>query len=150
MRSVPGIKKSLASIAMIGVLILAGCKKVVYEHSSAQTISGIVVKKLYEEAYYLNPSDNLNPMRDIDPLFDLKKSRYATKIPEQHIVFYDTAIGEFRINNKELFERVEPKSPVEMTYREVFRSTYDDTDGDGKKDDLVEKVSLGYQILDVK
>jgi len=36
---------------------------------------------------------------------------------------------------------------VNVTYEEIYRSTYKDVDGDGKKD-LVSKVSAGYKFLD--
>ncbi|MCB9358860.1 hypothetical protein H6503_02930 [Candidatus Woesearchaeota archaeon] len=133
----------------LAIGLLTGCKEVKTEYSEQLTIDGVVAAKVYKEEQYLNPSDDINPMNDIDPFFDMKKGRYATKQDEEFNVFINTGIGRYKIDSKRLFKLVEVNSPVKVTYRERFRSTYDDIDKDGEKE-LVERVSCGYKLLNVQ
>ena len=143
------MKKTLVTLFLAGTIGLLGCMQVKTEYSESVNSIGTIIEKKYVEEQYLNPIDNINPMKDLDPAFDLKKGRIATKQNEKFNVSIATEVGIFTLNNKDFFNKVEVNSFVEVSYREKFRSAYKDIDKDGKKD-LVEKISVGYDLLDAQ
>ena len=127
--------------------LFSGCSETKIEYSERINTAGTVIQKKHVKKSYLNPMDDINPMRNIDPTFDLKKGRHITKQDEQFNVYIDTKVRRFRVNNKFLFKNVEVNSAIDVSYRERYRSTYEDIDGDGK-DDLVKRVLTGYEFVD--
>ena len=48
-----------------------------------------------------------------------------------------------------MFNRFNINDAVQVTYQEMFRSTYQDIDGDGKED-LTGKTLTGYKFVDAQ
>ena len=48
---------------------------------------------------------------------------------------------------KGLWSRLKKGTDVDITYKEMFDVTYDDTDGDGKRE-VTQKSLVGYDFLD--
>jgi len=142
------INKSLLSILTGGLILLAGCKEYRTEYSPQTNTVGTVVEKKHIAEHYLNPIDNINPMRHIDPLFDMKKGRMLTKQREEFRVVVNTDVGSLTRNDKGLFNSVEENSHMNVSYREIYRLTYDDLNKDGTKE-LVGREFIGYEFLDI-
>lgn len=144
-------KKAAPYILAAGLAagLFSGCKKILIEYSVPLNTPGTVAEKKHIKESYMNPADNINPMRDIDPLFDMRHGRFITKQNEEFNVYVDTLVGRFRANNRALFDSVEANSSVEVSYCERFRSIYYDADKDGKED-LVERTFEGYELLNIQ
>lgn len=140
-------KSKLYLLATTTAFIVMGCKETKFEYSQPIQVVGTIAEKEHVKESYLNPIDDINPLKEIDPFFDFRKGRFLTKQDEEFNVYIKTKIMLFRVNNKNLFDK-EIGSSVNITYREMYRNTYDDIDGDGKKD-LVKAVLTGFDVLDV-
>ncbi len=56
---------------------------------------------------------------------------------------------DFEVYDSKIYERFNEKDKADVSYREVFKSTWDDTDGDGKKE-LLEKKLVKYEFIDAQ
>ena len=130
----------------LAITSLTGCKERRVEYSSPLVTTRIVTSKKHRGEYYLNPVDNVNPMKDIDPLFDYKKDRWLTKTKESFYVTIDTPQCRFRVKDRNLYDRVVEGQEVNVFYKNVYSATYDDVDGDGRKD-LVSRTLVDYSFL---
>ena len=73
-------------------------------------------------------------------------------IPEKYAVVFKCKYGKFIIEgtdqrHRDLWQRFTQGQEVDVTYREVFKSIYDDTKGTGKVE-LIEKKLVKYDFLD--
>ncbi len=76
----------------------------------------------------------------------------SSTVPERYGAVFKCQHGTFTSQgsdkrHKDLYEKLQDGQEVDVTYKEIYRETYDDIDGDGKKD-LVERVLTGFDFLD--
>ena len=76
----------------------------------------------------------------------------SNEVPEKYGVVFKCQHGTFTSQgsderHKELYNKLQNNQGVDVTYKEIYRTTYDDIDGDGKND-LVERVLTGFDFLD--
>lgn len=74
------------------------------------------------------------------------KEKYGAVFECQHGKFI--SVGE-DVRHKDLWKRLHRDDEVDVTYRELYQTTYRDTDGDGKKD-IIEKKLVKYDFLDAQ
>jgi hypothetical protein len=60
----------------------------------------MVISKTHTEKRYLNPLDNVNPMKALDPLFDFKNGRMLTTSRESDIVTISIDTRQVTVNDK--------------------------------------------------
>jgi len=78
---------------------------------------------------------------------------YASEeLPEQYEIIFRWKNGTLTSKggekqHKELYEKLREGQEVDLAYKELYRTTYDDIDRDGKQD-LIEKLVTGYSIID--
>ena len=84
---------------------------------------------------------------------DLNISFHTTSIniPEKYAVVFKCQHGKFIVEgtdaeHKRLWEKLVEGQKVDVTYREIYKTIYNDKDGDGKKD-LVERILVNYDFL---
>lgn len=70
--------------------------------------------------------------------------KYGAVFKCQHGTFTSQGSDE---RHKNLYDKLQDGQEVDVTYKEIYRTTYKDTDGDGKKD-LIERVLIGFDFLD--
>lgn len=77
----------------------------------------------------------------------------SVTVPEKFAVVFECKHGGFisqgtDIRHKDLYERFKERkgSEVDVTYKEIYRVTYDDVDKDGKKE-VIERVLVDYDFL---
>ncbi|MCX6711266.1 MAG: hypothetical protein NTZ02_04230 [Candidatus Woesearchaeota archaeon] len=73
-------------------------------------------------------------------------------IREEYAVVFQCQDRTFEVKgserkNKNLYDKLQEGQDVDVTYKEAYRVTYDDIDGDGKKD-LVQRVLIDFYFLD--
>ncbi len=76
----------------------------------------------------------------------------SVNIPEKYAVVFKCQHGKFIIEGsnkkyKDLWERLNEGDSVRVNYREMYRSAYQDTNNDGKKD-LLSKKLIDYDFLE--
>jgi hypothetical protein len=107
--------------------------------------SGTIVKKEHEEKQYANPIDNLNPMRDVDPLFDLKRGRMGTTTPEEFILSIQTEKGMRTVKvPKSLFDSVQEGMRVQMKIEQRY-----EVDFDKRTNEIQKKQFEGEEVINV-
>lgn len=136
--------KSTPYILATGVAatVLAGCKDTKTELSEILHDEATIESK----QYVVHPDDDQFNWGIVfgSPSAAVILSEYK----HYYIVFQSKKIR-FNVYNKELFNRFNTNDIADVTYREVYRLTYDDIDGDGKTD-LVNKVLTDYKFLDAQ
>lgn len=55
----------------------------------------------------------------------------------------------FNLDNKEVYNKFNLGDSAEVSYREIYLTTFDDLDKDGKKEQIG-KVLEGYQFIDAQ
>lgn len=129
-------KKSLPYLLAISlaVSILSGCKEHKTEYSEPKHEEATVIYKHHRVSW-------------MQPIPCGKSFTYII-----HPARYDTTFTgsiEFEVNDSQIFNRFEEKDLADVTYREVYKLTYDDLDGDGKKE-LLERKLKEYEFLDAQ
>jgi len=75
-------------------------------------------------------------------------------VPDKYAVVFECPHGGFisqgiDLRHQTLYDKLKPHvgQPVDVTFRELFRVTYQDLDKDGKKE-VTSRVLVGYDFLD--
>lgn len=138
---------SLFTIALISGLLIACSKLTKPTHykgisTITYTENASVIEKKHTESHYLNPIDNINPMRNIDPLFDYRKAGRTAKIPEKNEVIVRYSKGTAAIDDKFLFDSTQEGSLVNIRFAESYDVLKD------RKGRQLSVTTNGYEIID--
>ncbi|HIG94074.1 MAG: hypothetical protein QT05_C0030G0012 [archaeon GW2011_AR13] len=162
------IKQTLGTIILAGTIGigLTGCKEVKKEISNVLHEDAIVITKIYTPSRH-DTDIELKAMNlvgegagsismdyDGDLGIGIEDGLQISfsEVPEKYGVVFKCQHGTFTSQgsderHKELYRKLQNNQEVDVTYKEIYRTTYDDIDGDGKRD-LVEKVLTGFDFLD--
>ena len=160
------IKQTLGAIILAGTIGLTGCKEVKTESSNVLHEDAIVITKIYTPSRH-DTDIELKAMNlvgegagsismdyDGDLGIGIEDGLQISfsEVPEKYGVVFKCQHGTFTSQgsderHKELYRKLQNNQEVDVTYKEIYRTTYDDIDGDGKRD-LVEKVLTGFDFLD--
>lgn len=132
--------KSAPYILSVGLAssLLTACKQVKTEISDV----------LHEDAKVVGMEHKNSWMQPMPIHAGKIRTIYFIHHPERNIISFDGKV-DFEINNKEVFSRFKQGDSASVSYRQSYRLTFDDIDGDGKKD-LVNKVLVDYDFLDAQ
>jgi hypothetical protein len=78
----------------------------------------------------------------------------SVSIPKKYAVVFKCQHGKFIVEgedeeHKKLWERLQEGEDVDVTYREIYETTYQDYDKDGKKE-FIERKLIDYDFLDAQ
>ena len=163
------IKQTLGAIILAGTIGLTGCKEVKTESSNVLHEDAIVITKIYTPSRHNIDIEltAMNIMEEEEEGFGSISMDYngdigigigsglqisSNEVPEKYGVVFKCQHGTFTSQgsderHKELYNKLQNNQGVDVTYKEIYRTTYDDIDGDGKND-LVERVLTGFDFLD--
>ena len=122
----------LLGIGAIALATITGCKEYRTEYSEIKHGNASV------ELHYHRPYMHVGGGR-----------LFIRSHPAQYHVKFSGDVN-FEINNKNIFNRFKDKSSlVDVSYREIYFSVYDDTDRDGQKE-LIKRKLQGYEFVDAQ
>ncbi len=89
-----------------------------------------------------------------NPSIGLSPYHITVDLPAVYAVIFECKHGKFisqgtDTRHKNLWEKLKENQEVDVTYMELYKSTYRDIDNDGKKD-LVERRLVKYDFLDAQ
>jgi len=117
-------------LTLILSLSMFGCKDRRTEYSKLKHENAVVTAQ-----YHRNSS--MYPMR-------IGKVTTMHHRPAINRTTFDGNI-DFKINDRAIFERLDINDSVDLTYREVYRAVYDDTNNDGVKE-LISREFRRYEF----
>lgn len=140
------LQKSLGitTISILGILAVGYFskfrKEYKIEYSEVKHKEAIVVYRKYTPEYYETKVMPIGGMIGGMPVTMLVpiKHYYPAK--------YDII---FKANNKQIFKKFKMNDLAEVSYREKYKSIYDDTNGDNIKE-LIKKEFIKYEFIDAK
>lgn len=101
-------------------------EETVIESSEARREIGTVISMTHYDKVYFQPLDNINPMKDIDPFFDMKNGRFITTTPEKNLVKIKTSnFGERILDDKTLFQTVKVGDKINLEFTPQYIVTRD-------------------------
>ena len=126
-------------------LLVTGCKKAVLEYSEVLTEPATVVDLVYTPSLHGG---------GVGPTFGMSGSGDATlglaitsvNVPERYAVVFLCQHGKFIIQSakaKELWQRLKLNQEVTVSYKEVYRTVYDDNK-------VVSRALIKYDFLDAR
>ena len=150
-------QKTLPYILAAGLALgtLTGCRVTHTEVSDVLHEDAKVVQTIYSPSRHgsgVSPQIN-NLFSDDGPSFELEIT--SIDMSEEYAVVFECQHGKFVSEgsdqrHKDLWSRLKEGQEVDVTYKEIYRTTYEeDKDGDGEKD-LVERVLTGFDFLDAQ
>jgi hypothetical protein len=130
-----------------------GCIDRRIEYSDVLKENAVVSDTVYTPSHH-GSSVDVGITTDFDGNAGLSFTPTSVSIPEKYGVVFRCQHGKFVVQGageryRELWEGFEEGQEVEVTYKEVYRSVYDDADGDGVKE-LVERELIKYDFLGAK
>lgn len=135
--------------------LLTGCKETKIELSDILHEDAIVSDVVYTPSRH-GSGGGMGPTIDItgDGGIGVAMTSVSVHIPEKYAVVFKCQHGKFIVGgtdkqHRDIWERFSEGQNVDISYREVFKSVYDDIDGDGK-DDLLERKLIDYDFLDAQ
>lgn len=131
------LKKKAAPIIVAGGLaasVLTGCKETKTRHSNILYEDAVVTSMNHRNAW-------------IQPIKIGKITSIITH-PAINKIDFDGKI-DFEINNREVYNRFHLGDLASISYREEYSDTYDDTNGDGKRELTGTKLK-GYEFIDAE
>ena len=149
--------KTLATLALLGTLSLSGIGCSSFNERTARETSDT----LYEDAIVYAKVDppsrhgsGAGPSIDITDEGILGVALVNVDIPKKYAIVFKCEHGKFMVwgtgsKHKELWERFNEGDSVTVSYKEIYRSTYKDTDGDGKRE-LINRSLVGNYLLDAQ
>lgn len=137
------MRKTRTFITLLAAALFWGCNTVSIEFSGSYTEAGVVIAKEHHDKEYLNPVDDINPMKDVDPTFDFKEGRMLTSTPEENLVYLRCGADTLVVDDEILFSSVKIGSKVEVVLVKQYQIK---KDKDGM---ILEKVFLGNKIVSV-
>lgn len=153
--------KTLVTLALLGTLALggSGCKNCGEKawSSYAEEESGVIYEDAIVSETVYSPSrhgSDLAPTIDITGEGGLGVAIVDVQIPEKYAIVFKCQHGKFIVEgtdrkHKELWGRFNRGDSVTVSYKEMYKSTYKDTDCDGKKE-LIHKSLIGYDFLEAQ
>jgi hypothetical protein len=149
--------QGLTKLLVLGTSLIAltGCEPARItktEYSPPMQEKGRVIENLHNDGYH-NSSTDLAPTMDFDGNLGFATHTVTIDIPEKWgAVFRCEHDKKFAISGsshryKALWEKLDPGMDVVIDYREVYRTTYEDTNGDGERE-LTGKSLVDYDFLD--
>ena len=145
------LRKSIGLIP----LLLASCNRIETktELSDVLNENAIVAETVYSPSRHGSGS-GIGPTMDFDGNIGIGISSVSVNIPEKYAVVFKCQHGKFISEgtdqrHKDLWQRLIEGQEVTVTYKEIFESTYQDTDGDGKKE-VTNRKLIGYDFLDAQ
>ena len=137
-------------------LLLASCGSGIEtktELSDVLTEDAIVSEIVYMPSRHGSGS-GIGPTMDFDGNIGFAFSSVSVSIPEKYAVVFKCQHGKFISEgtdqrHKDLWQRLSEGHEVVVTYKEIFKSTYQDTDGDGKKE-VIKRELVAYDFLDAQ
>ncbi|MBI2451807.1 hypothetical protein HYV50_01875 [Candidatus Pacearchaeota archaeon] len=139
----------------IGFGILGGCNAPVTKVESSEILheDAAVVDIVYTPSRHGSGS-GFGPTIDSGGNIGISFSDVSVDIPEKYAVVFKCQHGKFVVQGtnqyyRDLWERFTEGQEVDVTYREVFRNTYQDIDKDGKKD-LIKRELIDYDFIDAQ
>ncbi len=138
----------------LGASLLSGCKETRTELSDILHEDAVVSETVYTPSRHGSGS-GVGPTFDVtDGNVGIAFTSININIPEKYAVVFKCQHGKFivegtDIEHKSLWKKLSQGQEVDISYREVFNSVYDDIDGDGKKD-LVSRTLVDYDFLDAQ
>ncbi len=135
----------------IGASLFTGCKETKTELSDILHEDAIVSDVVYSPSRH---GSDVSPTIDITGDGGIGIAIVDVDIPEKYAIVFKCEHGKFivegtDIEHKALWERLEEGQKVDVTYKEIYKSVYDDVDGDGEND-LVSKTLIKYDFLDAQ
>ena len=96
----------------------------------------------------------VGPTIDFDGNVGIAITHVSVDVPEKYAVVFKCKHGKFISEgsdqrHKELWERFYERDSVTVSYKEIFKSVYQDKNDDGKKD-LVSRTLIAYDFLDAQ
>ena len=153
MKNKMSIKNKLQRSAIAGLAALAvgGCGPDIKNDSS--TIlheKGVVVDVVYSPSKH---GSGAGPTIDFNGNIGIAFT--SVTVPERYAVVFKCEHGEKFIvqgktqEYKDLWQRFVEGDSVDISYKELYRSTYEDTNDDGEKE-LVKRELIDYDFLDAQ
>jgi hypothetical protein len=130
--------KYLRNGILSAALLMAGCKEYKTEYSEVMHENATVASMYHEDNWI-----QMMPVMIGDNVGIIPISH-----PEINWITFDGQV-DFDIDNEEIFNRFNKNDSADISYREIYRTVYDDGDGDGKKE-LLEKKIRGYYFIDAQ
>lgn len=145
-------KKLLPTLVLgLGTSLLIGCEETKIEYSKILHEEAVVSDVVYTPSRHGSGS-GIGPTMGFDGNIGIAITHVDVNIPEKYAVIFKCQHGKFIIQGtsqryKNLWEKLERDQNVIVEYREVYKSVYDDIDGDGVKD-LIKRELIKYDFLD--
>ena len=133
-----------ASLALVA-LVATGCERTKTEYSEVLTEPATVIDLVYTPSRHgsgVGPTFGITGEGDISVGIAIT----SVNIPERYAVVFRCKHGKFIIQSakaKELWQRLKLNQEVTVSYKEVYRTVYDD-----KK--VVSRVLVKYDFLDAR
>jgi hypothetical protein len=150
--------KTLLTLALAGTIALSSCGK--REYSEVKHEEGIVTEMNYIPAHI---EESLSPV--LIPIGDSglgmsaegdigirgSVTNHEEEVPDSYEVKIKTENKTFNLNNsgdaERVYNKLKPHQRVDVSYKEVYRAFYRDTNKDRKKE-LIKRKIIDYKFLD--
>ncbi|MEK9173064.1 MAG: hypothetical protein AAB594_00640 [Patescibacteria group bacterium] len=138
-----------AVILVLLSLGLIACEETKTEKSTILSERAVVVERVFAPPQHslkiVNPDFDFGfePGITIGDGIRIKSS----EVPAKHATVFRCEHGKFIIERKSIYDRFDEGDTVVVTYQEIYRSVYNDKDGDGEKEQI-SSVIIGYDFLD--
>jgi hypothetical protein len=156
--------KILRPIIALGLLAIAGCKEVVREESQILHEDAMVVERIYSPSRH-NTSVGLTAVKvgggfgmdyrgNMGCRIGNGLQISSSTVPEKYGVMFKCQHGSFTsqgsdVRHKNLYQRLKTGELVDVTYKEIYRTTYEDVKGT-KKHEVIERVLVDFDFLDAQ
>ena len=155
--------KTLASI-LAGGLMLAGCKYSQIEESSTLHEDATMTEKIYSPSRHdaelgltaikIGNSFGMDYGGNLGLGIGNGLQISSSKVPEKYGIVFRCKHGSFTSEgsderHKNLYNRLEKNQLVDVTYKELYRATYDDLEN-SKSHKLTSRVLIDFDFLDAQ
>ena len=121
----------LLGVCTIALVTLSGCREYRTEYSEVKHESAHISGKRYD------PGTSGIILPDSGAFF-----------PRKYWITFDGNI-DFNVNNKNLYNKFNQGDLADVSYREMYKSIYDDINKDGQKE-LLKRELDGYKFIDAQ
>ncbi len=151
------MKKTLTALVLAGTLAITGIgcnqQREVEEKSDLFYEDAVVSETVYSPSKH-GSGTGVGPTFNMDGDIGISITSVSVDVPEKYAVVFKCKHGKFIIEGKgkkykELWGRFESGDSVSVSYKEVYKSTYKDTNDDGKEE-LIKKSLVDYDFLDAQ
>lgn len=130
-------------VVCLAAILGAGCQKVVIEYSDVLTEPATVVDLVFSPSRH---GSGVGPTIDLTGEGGIGIAITSVSIPERYAVVFQCPHGKFIIQSekaKELWKRLKVGQEVTVTYKEKYRTTYED-------EKVVSRILVKYDFLDAR